>query len=750
MDKKYSQAGQDLFVVSLFEDEYKGSFIDIGCGYPTHINNSKLLEERCWKGVCIDNNYIFNQTWDRTTPFILADALYCDYTNILKSNGINKVIDYLSIDIDGNGKSYTALKKIIDEGFEFKVITIEHDVHIEGFDEMERIPQRKLLTQLGYVLVCGNVSVCCKVPFEDWWINPKYITEDKYLFYKSNDKPYNEILDKKKIFETRKNDKTLINISVLTLTYKRYHILEEAIQSFLIQDYSGESEMVIINDAPDVEYVYNHPRIRIINCKKRFSSIAAKLEYGYKLCNYEFIYRLDDDDLLSPWALNLTREYILNNPDYEVYRSDKHYSFVNNKFNSENGNVNNGNTYTKKYLDRIEFPNISFSEDVMITFGNNSKVVSVPSERHTMIYRWGSDTYHISGLGNIKNDEAFKKIDQIVLEEMGIIRLNPHFNYDYYSQLPLKKVKFIIPLPDIAYYLWQGIVQINNFKKFGYDIDTHYPVCISNNIISEQLKTIMMCPDVKSKFHIYQDNREDKSYSASMKPWLMAQYFKEFPEEKDSIYIYLDPDVIFLKKFDFSKFLYDDIWYESNTCSYLDSGYIKSKGEQLFYEMCAIVGIKPETVIEYDRNCGGAQYITKNNTFEYWNEVEKKSVPLYKHMKNTAEKYHPEAQQYPIQAWTSEMWTTNWVLWKNGVVTKVVPELDFHWANHRMIDLKYSIFHNAGVVENNGIDFAKTFYVNSPFKTEIKGTAESISYKYIEEIKETEINFPEIVSKFKV
>ena len=749
MNKNYSQAGQDLFVISLFNDEYQGSFVDIGCGFPTNINNSKLLEEKGWKGVCLDHSKMFLDMWDRTTPFILDNALTCDYDKIITSNNLDKTIDYLSIDIDGDGRSFTALKRIIDAGYEFKVITIEHDVQF-GFDESERKPQRKLLTALGYILVCGNVSVCCNSPFEDWWINPKYITEDKYNFYKSNDKSFTEILNKKKIFESRKNDESLINISVLTLTYRRYHILEEAIQSFLIQDYDGESEMVIINDAPDVEYIYDHPRVRIINCKERFSSIAAKIAYGYKLCNYDYIYRLDDDDLLAPWALNLTREYILNNPDYEVYRSDKHYSFVGNKFNCVTGNVNNGNTYTKKYLDRIVFPDISFSEDVMITFSNNSKVISVPSDQQTMIYRWGTETYHISSMGNIDNDEALKRIDEVVLEEKGIIQLNPHFKNDYYSQLPHKKIKFIVPLPDITYYLWQGIVQINNFKKFGYDVDTHYPVCISNNLISEQLKTIMMCPDVKSKFHIYQDTREDKSYSASMKPWLMAQYFKEFPEEKDSIYVYLDPDVIFLKEFDFSKFLNDNIWYESNTCSYLDSAYIKSKGEELFYEMCDIVGVKPETVIEYDRNCGGAQYITKNNTYEYWNEVEKTSVPLYKHMVETKEKYHPEGVQYPIQAWTSEMWTTNWVLWKHGIKTKVVPELDFHWANHQMVDLKYSIFHNAGVVDNDGINFAKTFYVNSPFNKEIKGTPESISYKYIEEIKETEINFPEIVSKFNV
>ena len=61
-------------------------------------------------------------------------------------------------------------------------------------------------------------------------------------------------------------------ISVLTLTYQRHHILEEAIESFLRQDFSGESEMVIINDSPIVEYVFEHPKIRIINLKERFPS----------------------------------------------------------------------------------------------------------------------------------------------------------------------------------------------------------------------------------------------------------------------------------------------------------------------------------------------------------------------------------------------------------------------------------------------------------------------------------------------
>ena len=59
-------------------------------------------------------------------------------------------------------------------------------------------------------------------------------------------------------------------ISVLTLTYKRHHLLEEAIESFLRQK-TEDCEMIVINDNPEVEYVFDHPQIFIINHNKRFT-----------------------------------------------------------------------------------------------------------------------------------------------------------------------------------------------------------------------------------------------------------------------------------------------------------------------------------------------------------------------------------------------------------------------------------------------------------------------------------------------
>jgi hypothetical protein len=235
-----------------------------------------------------------------------------------------------------------------------------------------------------------------------------------------------------------------VNISILTLTYKRHHILEEAIQSFLNQNFENESEMVIINDSSDVEYVYDNPRVRIINCKERFSSISKKIEFGYKQCKYNYIYRLDDDDLLAPNALKIVKKQIDEYPLYDIYRSTFNYTFINDNFKYISGNINTGNIYTKKYLDNIEFPDISVTEDVKITFEMGGNISECDYGHYTMIYRWNVDTYHISTLNSQtpNNNNIFNYVDNKINNnsENGIINLNPHFNKNYYSELPTFRI----------------------------------------------------------------------------------------------------------------------------------------------------------------------------------------------------------------------------------------------------------------------------------------------------------------------
>lgn len=224
-------------------------------------------------------------------------------------------------------------------------------------------------------------------------------------------------------------------ISVLTITYKRPHLLEEAIESFLRQEGIKYTEMVIVNDNAEVDYVYDHPQIKIFNVKERFPSIAAKLKWGFEQCTHNFMYRLDDDDLLAPNALHNAAVTIIEEKlNYDIYRSKDHYFFINNLYSAKSSNINNGNIYTKKYLDRIVWPNKSGDEDAHITYGQGGTVCEkIPT---SMIYRWGMNTLHISGMGIQPNEIILAQADKVLEESSGVIQLNPHFDNDYYGQLP--------------------------------------------------------------------------------------------------------------------------------------------------------------------------------------------------------------------------------------------------------------------------------------------------------------------------
>ncbi len=221
-------------------------------------------------------------------------------------------------------------------------------------------------------------------------------------------------------------------VSVLCLTYKRKPLLEEAVESFLRQQPSlYNCEMVIINDCPDIEYYFDHPLIKIFNCKERFKSVSEKLEWGYKQCKYNWVYRLDDDDLLAEYAISFVGRYITHNPHFDVYRSRKHFYFEENKFVKMGSSVNNGNIYSKNYLDRIKFPDKSGHEDEEITFGHNASIFSF--KEPTMIYRWGMSTNHISGYGVQSSEYILKASDELLKEEKGKYTLIPHWKKEYWN-----------------------------------------------------------------------------------------------------------------------------------------------------------------------------------------------------------------------------------------------------------------------------------------------------------------------------
>lgn len=172
----FSQASQDQFVYSLLyellDKQDAGYYLEIGAGEPLVDSNTYFFEKNLkWKGVSIDLDESRRDPWSaaRSNPLLIEDATLTDYSSILSS--YPEFIDYLSLDIDAN---YDAvLNRIPFNNCKFKVITIEHDFH--RFGEKYRSDQRRVLSLLGYCLVCADVSVIFEnkaCVFEDWWVHP--------------------------------------------------------------------------------------------------------------------------------------------------------------------------------------------------------------------------------------------------------------------------------------------------------------------------------------------------------------------------------------------------------------------------------------------------------------------------------------------------------------------------------------------------------------------------------------------------
>jgi hypothetical protein len=308
-------------------------------------------------------------------------------------------------------------------------------------------------------------------------------------------------------------------------------------------------------------------------------------------------------------------------------------------------------------------------------------------------------------------------------------------------------VKFGVPIPDSPYYLWQALVQMANFRELGYEEDAHYPIVYFNERPSDLLLRFWESEEIRASLHLYPDTRADTSYSASMKPWLMGQFFEQFPEESSSVYNYLDPDCVFTRPMDFTPFLGDDDrWYGSDTRSYTGVQYIRDKGEQLFLDLCKIADVSPEDVLAHDEHSLGAQYFIKNADADLWFTVERNSVTAYQHMRETADRYHPAGHQYPVQAWCAEMYMQQFETIRAGFTPVASDLMTFCWANAPAEAWdEHPYFHDAGQTTENGRDFCKITWQSSPFRKDIQVSRDSASYRYVELIRRTEAMFPTLI-----
>ena len=66
--KNGTQFGEDKYIMNLFNKNFKGKFLDVGCYHPTRHNNTYLMYKSGWSGINIDLNPLTIELFNYMRP----------------------------------------------------------------------------------------------------------------------------------------------------------------------------------------------------------------------------------------------------------------------------------------------------------------------------------------------------------------------------------------------------------------------------------------------------------------------------------------------------------------------------------------------------------------------------------------------------------------------------------------------------------------------------------------------------------
>lgn len=210
----HSQIAQDKWVHSVLGDKSDGFFIELGACDGLMCSNTLFFERTLgWNGICIEPNdnyfkelvnnrkcivnnslvyseegveFDFSQCHmtggiidENIGPFTSAAKEYLvkkvttTLSNVLDSSNAPAIIDYLSLDVEG--QEYNILRTFPFDKYKFRCITVEHNEPHIGNEHQMLI--RALLEKNGYTFVKGNDDVqnWGHGPIDDFYVHSSLV-----------------------------------------------------------------------------------------------------------------------------------------------------------------------------------------------------------------------------------------------------------------------------------------------------------------------------------------------------------------------------------------------------------------------------------------------------------------------------------------------------------------------------------------------------------------------------------------------
>ncbi|MBV8202744.1 MAG: glycosyltransferase, partial [Acidobacteria bacterium] len=268
--------------------------------------------------------------------------------------------------------------------------------------------------------------------------------------------------------------------------YGRVGPLEEAIYSFLQQDYAGQKELIVLNDYERQTLVLDHPEVRIVNLPRRLHSVGEKYNAAVALASHDLIFVWHDDDVYLPHRLSLAVARLL--PERGFWKGGRAWAWNRGKLSGPDRNAFHGGCCWSRALWReaAGYPHLDNGYDLGFEErcddqrpGANVAQELAPEDLY-YVYRWaGTGSYHLSVCGE-NGRERTRVAARVARQaasgeiEQGRIMLNPSWRADYPALIrshllsgaapaerqfppPFFAIPSPEPLPeDEAAALWQG------------------------------------------------------------------------------------------------------------------------------------------------------------------------------------------------------------------------------------------------------------------------------------------------------
>jgi glycosyltransferase involved in cell wall biosynthesis len=245
------------------------------------------------------------------------------------------------------------------------------------------------------------------------------------------------------IEEGRTEDITYPPVSCICPTYGRVELLEEAIYSFLQQDYPGPKELIVLNDYEPQTLEFDHPEVCIVNLAQRFKSIGEKYEAAVALCSHTLIFVWHDDDIYLPHRLSFSVANFDQTKGF--FKANSAWFWNDGQVSGPERNVfHGGSCWTRDLFAQVQgYPHLNTGYDIGFeqlceeARPGSIRVHPARPEEVYYVYRWsGTDSYHLSALS--QNGQADQEVLAFVqkraqwgLIKQGQIALKPHWRTDY-------------------------------------------------------------------------------------------------------------------------------------------------------------------------------------------------------------------------------------------------------------------------------------------------------------------------------